>query len=159
MKKIYLGADHAGYKLKEKVKEFLKKQKIQFKDLGNLIYDKNDDYPDFALPVAEKVRKTKALGILICGSSFGMVITANKFKNVRAVAVNDPLNAKLARQHNNANILCLSGGDLLENKIKTLEFEKIKKIILSFITTTYQPITRHQRRLNKINKIEKQNLK
>ena len=159
MKKIYLGADHAGYKLKEKIKQFFIKQKIQFDDLGNLLYDKNDDYPDFALPVAQKVGETNALGILICGSSFGMVITANKFKNLRAVAVNDPRNAKLSRQHNNANILCLSGGDLLENKIKTLQFEKIKKIILSFINTNYRSVTRHQRRLNKIKKIEKQNLK
>ncbi len=159
MKKIYLGADHAGFKLKEQIKKYFVSQNIVFEDLGNLQYDKNDNYPEFASRVAQKVTKNSTLGILCCGSAFGMVIVANKFKNVRAVAVNNEMEAKLSRAHNNANILCLAGGDLLDNKIKTVNWQNIRKIIDAWLIPPTKVAQRHLKRQRQIKKIEQVNFK
>ena len=107
-RKIYLGADHAGFVLKEKVKRWLIEKKIAFEDLGNLVYDKEDDYPDFAEKVAKRVMQDGSKGILFCGSAEGIAIAANKVKGVRAVAVWDKKIAQLSREDNDANILCFA---------------------------------------------------
>ncbi len=146
---IYLGADHAGFKLKEQIKKYLQAQRIKFIDLGNLKLDKNDDYPDFGYKVAKKVAKNKdSKGILICGTSYGVCIVANKVKGIRAVSISTVKDAKLSREHNNANVLCLSGWNL--------KFDLAKKIIMVWLNTSFSQAKRHQRRINKIKKIEKE---
>lgn len=155
MKTIYLGADHAGFYLKEKVKQGLKKKKIPFQDLGNLNYDADDDYPDYAAKVSQKVVRQKSKGILFCGSAEGICIAANKINGVRAVAVWDARMAVQSRSHNDANILCLSGGGTLK-KINGLglPFDKAQKIILIWLKTPFSGAARHQRRIRKIKKLE-----
>ena len=156
MKKIYLGSDHAGFALKEKLKKWLEKEKIPFEDLGNLKYEKYDDYPDYAEKVGKQVVKTKSKGILFCGSAEGICIAANKVKGVRAVAVWDKQMAKQSRDHNDANILCLSGGGtLLKVKGMGLSFRKAKKIIKVWLDTPFSKAARHQKRIKKIKLLEK----
>ncbi len=146
MKKIYIGSDHAGFKLKEQIKKWLDSKKIKYEDVGALILDMKDDYPDFAIPLAEKVVKDKTKGILLCGSAEGVCIAANKVKGARAVNPSTVKLAKLSREHNDANILCLSGwfGDL----------GKSKKMITTFLNTSLSKESRHRRRVNKIKRYE-----
>ena len=99
---IYIGADHGGFKYKEKIKDFLKKSAIEFEDLGNAQFDPQDDFPIFAFRVAEKVVETKEKGILICTNGLGVTIAANKIKGTRAVLATTK---KAASNH--ANILML----------------------------------------------------
>ncbi len=146
MKKIYLGADHAGFALKEKVKKWLIKRKIAFEDLGNLVYNKDDDYPDFAEKVAKKVVKEHSEGILFCGSSEGICIAANKIRRVRAVAPSTVKLAELSRAHNDANVLCLSGWYTPLNLTK--------KIVTKFLSTPFSKGARHVRRIRKIKRLE-----
>src|SRR3989344_8411797 len=108
-KKIYLGSDHAGFKLKQKVEAWLHRKNIPYEDLGNRAYDPSDDYPDFAEIVAKRSVDEKSFGILICGSAQGMCIAANKIKGARAIVPYSLKEAKLSREHNHANIICLSG--------------------------------------------------
>ena len=146
---IYLGSDHGGYKLKQLIKKFLKDLEYEYEDLGNLKFDKDDDYPDYAFKVAEKVSENiKNKGILLCRSSGGMVIAANKVKGIKAVSVIDEKSVKHAIQHNNANIIALSGEWINENKAK--------KIVKLSLTTKFNNEERHVRRLKKINKYESQ---
>lgn len=144
---IYLGSDHGGFKFKEDLRIFLTKKGYEFKDLGNKEYDKDDDYPDFAFKVSKKVSEsTNNKGILLCRSSAGMVIAANKVKGIRAVSVFDIKSAKHSRLHNNANIIALSGDWL--NKTKMF------RIIEAFLKTEFSNEDRHVRRLEKIKKYE-----
>jgi RpiB/LacA/LacB family sugar-phosphate isomerase len=145
-KKIYIGSDHAGFKLKEQIKVWLKRKKIAYQDLGNHVLDVTDDYPDFADRVARKVVKEKTLGILLCGSAEGVCIAANKIKGARAVTPFSLKAARLAREHNDANIICLSGW--FEH------FYKTTKMLEAFLETPFSGGERHLRRLNKIRKIE-----
>ena len=147
MKKIYIGSDHAGFILKGSIKNYLKKKKYRFEDLGNLIYSKDDDYPDFAEKVAKKVAKEKTKGILVCGSSHGVCIAANKIKKIRAVSINNIKEAKESREHNDANILCISGWHLKE--------KEAEKIIEIWLKTKFSKVKRHKRRIEKIKKLEK----
>lgn len=155
-KKIYLGADHAGFALKEKVKLWLVGKKIAFEDLGNVVYDKDDDYPDFAEKVGRKVVQERARGILFCGSAEGIAIAANKVKGVRAVAVWEKKMAELSRKHNDANVLCLAGGGMLK-PIPGLSLGTAKEIISVWLRTSFSGEARHKRRIEKIKKIEKKN--
>ncbi len=143
---IYIGGDHAGFKLKERVKAYFKKKGIKFKDEGNVVLDVSDDYPDFGYKVAKKVKGNKK-GILFCGSSFGVCIVANKVKGIRAVSVSNEREAELSRLHNDANILCLPGWGM--------SFGKAKRIIDVWLKTEFSNEDRHVRRLNKIKKIDK----
>ena len=115
MKKIFIASDHAGYKLKELIKIYLKKKNIKFFDLGP-INDDRVDYPDFAHRVAKKVKTSKKhTGILVCGSGTGMNMVANKHKNIRAAQCFNLKSTKLSRLHNDANIITL-GSRLLTKK-------------------------------------------
>ena len=115
MKKIFISSDHAGFKLKEYIKIFLLKKKIDFQDLGPK-RDNNVDYPDYAHKVARKVKMNKNnVGILVCGSGTGMNIVANKHKNIRAAQCFNLKSTKLSRLHNDANIITL-GSRLLTKK-------------------------------------------
>lgn len=148
MKSVFLGADHRGFKLKEQFKPYLEKKGYLVHDLGAYTYDENDDYPDFAVAVAQAVVDAKhGVGILCCGSGQGMCIAANKIKGVRAVNVQSIADAKLSRQHLNSNILCLSGLELPQKKAFA--------IADTWLTTAFSEAARHNRRLKKIAKLEK----
>lgn len=140
---IYLGADHRGYPLKEKIKAWLESQKIKFEDLGASQLDPNDDYPDFAHAVASKVATTTdAFGILICGSGAGMDIVANRRRGVRSILGYDPYQVKMARANDDVNVLSLAADFISE--------EAAKKLILTFLKTPFSGEERHQRRIEKI---------
>lgn len=118
--KIAIAADHGGYELKEKIKIHLKERQIDFNDFGT--YSTTSvNYPDYAHLVCEAVTGGEfSLGILVCGTGIGMSIAANKHKGIRAACCADTYSARLTRQHNDANILCLGGrviGDALAQDI------------------------------------------
>ncbi len=150
MQIIYLGADHGGFALKEKIKKWLIKSGYRCVDLGNAKFEPTDDYPDFAFKVGEAVSQNpNALGILICRSGAGMVIAANKVKGVRAAAAFDQKSAKHSRRHNNTNVLVLSGD--------WFSYPKAKKIVAVWLKTNFSGEERHQRRLLKISQYENKN--
>lgn len=142
---IYLGADHVGYKLKGQIKKYLEKTN-NVSDQGALKFQKNDDYPDYAAKVAKKVA-AGGRGILFCGSSHGVCIAANKVRGARAVAVSNVRDAKLTREHNDANILCLSSWKLKDSAAK--------KIVDVWLKTEFSGEERHLRRVKKIIKLER----
>jgi len=149
---LYLGADHRGYQLKEELKAYLKEKNILFEDLGNRSYDENDDYPDFAQKVAEKIsHEPENLGLLICGSGLGMTTVANKFKNVRAALCFSSFLAEKARNDNWSNILCLAA-DLTDT-------QTAKRILDAWLKTPFGQDLKYQRRQDKIKNIENNNFK
>lgn len=141
MPKIAIGADHAGFELKEKVREWLTRSGFEYKDFGTYTAE-SADYPDFAHPVASAVEKKEFdLGILICGSGNGVCITANKHQGIRAaLAWNEEL-ASLARQHNDANVLCLPA--------RYISSDLAMKITDKFLSSSFEG-GRHDRRVKKI---------
>ena len=151
---IIVGADHAGFKLKEKIKQFLKRRGHTVYDVGNRRYDMNDDYPDFAVALGKNVVRSKSKGILFCGSAEGICIAANKVKGIRAVAVWNVMNARLSKSHNDANVLCLSGGDMLK-PMGGLPEKKAQKIIVTWLATPFSGEERHVRRITKIEQFER----
>ena len=142
MKKIFVSSDHAGFALKKKVLNFLKKKKLSFQDLGPFS-DKSVDYPLYAHKLAKNVKKNKRnVGILICGSGTGMNIAANKHRNIRAAQCFSLKSTKLSRLHNDANIITL--GSRLISKKNALKFVDI------FLNTKFEG-GRHLKRIKKIN--------
>src|SRR3989339_1789763 len=110
--KIAIGSDHAGFKMKEIVKAYLKRKKIEFKDFG-AYSEESVDYPDIGFPLAKAVAKGEfERGILICGSGVGVTIVANKVKGIRAVNAYDTYIAKQSREHGDCNVLTLAGRKL-----------------------------------------------
>ncbi|MBU2051603.1 RpiB/LacA/LacB family sugar-phosphate isomerase [Patescibacteria group bacterium] len=146
--KIFLGADHRGFKLKEAVKTWLEEQKEKVVDLGNNHLDPNDDFVDFGAKVAEKVSAGEGMGIVVCGSG-GMAMVANKFKGVRAVEAWNEAAARHAREHDDANILMLPADFVDEAGAKT--------IVTAWLKTQTLVDDKHQRRLNKLKQIEERN--
>lgn len=146
---IYIGADHAGFKLKEKVIPYLQKLGYLVKDFGNWHYQKEDDFTDFAYPVATAVVKTKNPGLLICGTGQGMCVAANKVKGIRAYYVYDKNTAEHAAKHGQANIICF--GKMNEKKAQVL--------IKTWLTTKFSKKKKYFRRINKLKKIEAGNFK
>ena len=141
MKKIFISSDHAGYKLKEQIKDYLSRKKIKFKDLGPS-NDASVDYPIYAHKVAREVKKNKNnIGILVCGSGTGMNITANKHKNIRAALCYDTKSTKLSRLHNNANVMTI-GSRLIKKNVAL-------KCVNIFLKTNFDG-GRHLRRVKKI---------
>ena len=141
MKKIVIASDHAGYSLKEYVKKFLFKKKLKISDVGT--YNKDSvDYPVYAHKLSEKIKKNqKSIGILICGSGQGMIMAANKHKNIRAALCYNEKSTKLSRLHNDANVMTL--GSRLISKKKAL------KLLNIFLNTKFEG-GRHKRRIKKI---------
>ncbi len=141
MKKIFISSDHAGFKLKETIKDYLNNKKFNFEDLGPMD-DSSVDYPDYAHKVAKKVKLNKSnIGILVCGSGTGMNIAANKHKNVRAAQCFNIKSTKLSRLHNDANIITL--GSRLISKKNAIRFISI------FLNTKFDG-GRHLKRIKKI---------
>lgn len=158
--KIFIGADHAGYKLKESIKRWLEHGGYHCEDVGNLSFDSSDDYPDYSYRVAAAVTlNPTARGIMICGSSFGACIVANKVRGIRAVSVHSVKEAKLSRQHNDANVLCLAGGGLKEGGHGIgLPLSLAKKVVAAWLNEPFSRAERHHRRVNQIRAIERKNL-
>lgn len=146
---IYLATDHAGFELKEKIKQFLEKEGVEFKDFGALEYDKNDDYTDFIPLAAEAISKNPSdKAIILGGSGQGEAIVANKYPGVRAAVYygNVKEMPSLTRLHNDSNILSL-GARFLE------ESEALEAVKL-FLETDFTGEERHIRRINKIKELE-----
>lgn len=143
--RVALGADHAGYKLKEDVKRLLDDRHIQYKDFGTQS-EESVDYPDFAAQVGRSVASGAFdFGILVCGTGVGMAIAANKISGVRAAPVVELESTKLSRQHNNANVLAI--GARVTPKDRALD------IVSTFLDTPFEG-GRHQRRIEKIASLE-----
>lgn len=138
---ISIGSDHAGFKLKEELKLFISSLNIQCKDCGTFSED-SVDYPDFGHAVANDILNKQAdLGIVICGSGNGINIAANKHKGIRSALCWSEEIAKLARLHNDANILALPG--------RFIDVEEAKRAVKVFIETPFEG-GRHKNRINKI---------
>jgi ribose 5-phosphate isomerase B len=141
---IYIGADHAGFALKQKLVDELKRLGFEPVDVGPKALDPQDDFPDFAKPVAEAVSKGKApRGVLTCGTGLGMSYTANRFPKVRAAVAWTPEIAELARKHNDANVLVLPA--------RFVSPEQGMEILHRWLETGFEG-GRHQRRVDKIEK-------
>lgn len=144
--KVYLGSDHAGYVLKDQLKEHLSKGAHEVLDLGVFNAEVKVDYPDLAREVGEKVRENgNSLGILVCGTGIGVAIAANKLKGIRAANVHDVTEARYARLHNDANVLTVGA--------RTLGPETAKEMADVFLSTVFEG-GRHEERVKKITAIE-----
>jgi ribose 5-phosphate isomerase B len=148
---IYLGTDHGGFELKESLKSFLKNDGYDVVDCGAFEHVADDDYPDFAAVVAEKMSRAldQGRGILICRSGFGMDITANKFPGIRAALPMSTDHAYQARHDDDVNVLCFAA-DFMDAPTA----EKITKV---FLSTPFAKEERYARRLQKIANIEEGN--
>lgn len=145
-KKIAVGADHAGFELKEKIKKVLEELGYQVVDFGTNSTD-SVDYPLIAKDLAKSVaHKNPPKGILVCGTGIGMSIAANKIKGIIAAHCTDIETAKLARLHNNSNILTLGG--------RTTGYELAKEIVKAWLETDFEG-GRHQRRVQEIRDLER----
>ncbi|MFW5789855.1 MAG: ribose 5-phosphate isomerase B [Bacillota bacterium] len=144
---IAIGSDHAGFNMKKDIKEWLLDEGYQVKDFGT---DNQDsvDYPDFAEKTAKNVATGDSeVGILICGTGIGMAISANKVKGIRAARCQDSYSARMARAHNNANILTFGS--------RVIGIELAKDVVETYLNASYAG-GRHQRRVDKIDNIEKE---
>ena len=148
--KVYLATDHAGFQLKEKIKQYLQEQNYQVEDFGAYSFNPNDDYPNFIAKVGEAIKNSpESFGIIFGKSGAGEEIVANKFKNVRAVLGFSKDNVQLSRIHNNANVLSL--GSQFE------DFTAAKELVEIFLKTPFSNDPRHARRIEEITKIEDKN--
>jgi ribose 5-phosphate isomerase B len=146
---IYIGSDHAGYELKEKLKIYIKELGYEIEDKGAFSLNIDDDYPDFIIPVAKSVSSnTNSFGIILGGSGEGEAILANKIDGIRATEYygGNPDIVKLGREHNDANILSLGARFTKE--------EEAKEAVKIFLETKFSGDERHVRRLNEIKEEE-----
>lgn len=148
--RVALAADHAGFQLKEKIKEFLQKKNIPYQDFG-AHNEQRTDFVDWGVRAIEQIiRGDFERGILVCGTGLGMNIIANKFSGIRATPCYNIYTARMAREHNNSNVLTLGG--------RVTGTNLAKEIVKVWLTAKFQG-ERHQRRLNKIKQIEERNFK
>ena len=147
--KVFLGADHRGFELKEKLKKYIAELDYGVEDYGAFLHDKNDDYPDFARKVAESVANDpeRSRGVLVCGSGVGVAIAANKINDIRAGTAINAEQIKDSVSDEDTNILAISADYISE--------DQAKKIAKSFLETKFSGEERHIRRINKIKKLEK----
>jgi len=149
--KIVIASDHGGFAYKNILLPIIREQGYDITDLG-AFDDTASDYPDFAKLVADAIENGKAgKGILICGSGVGVSVAANKFKGIRAGVCHDTYSAHQSVEHDDANVLCIGE--------RVIGIELAKEIVLSFLAATFSFAERHQRRLDKIKVIEKDNFK
>ena len=141
--KVGIGADHGGYEMKEKLYILLGANGHQVVDFGNLRYDRNDDYPDFAIPLARAVAAgVVERGVLLCGSGIGASIAANKIDGVRAAVCHEHFSARQGVQDDDMNVLCLGG--------RTTGIAVAWDCVKSFLTAKFTGSERHLRRLAKV---------
>jgi ribose 5-phosphate isomerase B len=146
--RIAIGADHAGFRVKERVKRFLAEQGYAVDDLGTHS-EESVDYPDYARRVAEAVAAGRAQsGVLICGTGIGMAMTANKVPGIRAAVAHDKHTAHLAREHNDANVLTFGA--------RVVSEDSALEIVREFLRTAFAG-GRHQRRVDKISELDQAN--
>lgn len=146
--KVAIASDHGGFELKDSMVEYIKSLGNEVMDLGTNSAD-SVDYPDYAKKVCEEIQQGNSdLGILICGTGIGMSLAANKFEGIRAACVSDVYSAKMSRNHNNANVLCIGA--------RVIGDEVAKLIIKTFLENEFEA-GRHQRRVDKIMAFEKEN--
>ena len=139
--KVAIGGDHAGFEYKQQLIAFLEEGGFQVKDFGPKT-DESVDYPDHVHPLATAVgNEEQDLGILLCGSANGVAITANKHEKIRAAIAWEVELAELARQHNNANVICIPA--------RFISYDQAEKIVKAFLTTEFEG-GRHERRVSKI---------
>lgn len=144
--RVLIGSDHAGYEQKERIKAHLEQRGLDVTDAGTFSADESVDYPDFALKVARGVAKGEAdRGVLVCGTGIGVAIAANKVHGIRAANVTDPEFARLARQHNDANVVTVSG--------RFVPVQVNTEIVDAFLDTAFEG-GRHADRIAKITAAE-----
>lgn len=142
--RIALGSDHAGFKLKENVKDYLKGEGHEVLDVG-CDNEERCDYPDYAAQVAKTVSQGKAeCGVLVCGSGIGMCMSANKMKGIRAAVLRTEADARLSREHNDANVACLGS--------RITKPDDAQKLLDTFLNTSFEG-GRHIARLAKVEKL------
>ena len=145
---LAVGADHAGYDLKELVIPWLRSLGHEIIDLGAYQLDPDDDYPDFAAAVAEAVNSGKAArGLVICGSGVGASISANKVPGIRACLCHDTYTGHQGVEHDDMNVICMGA--------RVIGLELCKEILTAFLSASFIPEPRFQRRLDKLNEMEK----
>lgn len=149
---MFIASDHAGFNLKEKVKNILEKLSIEYEDLGTYS-DERTDYNIYAEKLAKRIQNENGKGILICKSGHGMVITANKFKGVYASIFNSPESVNLGVGDDNINVCVLSSLDISDDLMK------LEKIILMFVNTKFKANDRYLKRFNELKEIEKREMK
>ncbi len=139
---VYIGSDHGGFKLKEVLKNWMESEGLEFTDLG-CFSEESVDYPEIAHEVCEKVNSDPASrGVLVCGTGLGMSMVANKFKGVRAAMCTNEFMAQMAREHNNAQVICMGG--------RVSDEETSRKMLSMFLKTDFSGEDRHKRRISKI---------
>ena len=146
--RLAVSADHAGFELKGQVVPWLKSLGHEVLDLGAHALNPDDDYPDFAAAVARSLTANEAeRGVLFCGSGVGACITANKVKGVRACLCHDTYTARQGVEHDAMNVLCVGG--------RVLGLDQAKEVLSAFLEANFLTDTRFQRRLDKLNEVER----
>lgn len=146
MKKVLIASDHAGFDLKNQLSNFLIDKGWQIEDVGPKEYNQEDDYPDFATPLAQKVSIEGGKGIVLCANGQGVCIVANKIKGIRAVTATSIEMAKTTREDDDANVLCLPA--------KFLNNDEAKAIVKTWLETSFSGAERHKRRIKKVMDLE-----
>jgi len=150
--KVYIASDHGGYYLKEELKRYLERKGHKVRDFGNEKFDKGDDYTDFVIPLSEEIsRDTRAFGIVLGRSGVGEAIAANKVRGVYAAACTSERMARRAREHNGANVISMGAEYVTPTTAK--------KMVDSFLKTSFSTAIRHGRRVEKIKKYESSHIK
>lgn len=145
--KIFIGADHRGFELKEKLRSWLNEEGHEVEDCGAHEYEEGDDFIEFAKDTTEKTLATnESRGILLCGSGAGVEITANKIRGARCSLGQSPEQIAKARNADDINVLAIASD--------FIDFDNAKKIVKSFLETPYDPAERHERRISKIGELE-----
>ena len=145
--KVFVGADYRGFELKGRLVEFLLAKDYEVVDEGAYEYHEGDDFNDPAIAVAKAVREEPGTkGILICDSAHGVTIQANRFKGIRAAHCGSPESAILAREHDDANVLCMS--------THFIDEDEMQKIVLGFLETDFNNLERRVRRINRLDERE-----
>lgn len=145
--KVGVGADHGGFEMKQQLIDLLVKDGYEVVDFGNKVYDTNDDYPDFAIPLARAVAKGDVeRGILLCGSGVGASVAANKVVGVRAALCHDDFSARQGVEDDNMNVLCFGG--------RTTGLAVAWDCTRNFLGATFSAAERHCRRLAKVQMLE-----
>ena len=144
---LFVGADYRGLEMKKSLLKFLASKDYEVTDVGAYSYHEGDDFNDPAIAVARAVRREhEAMGILICDSAHGVTMQANRFKGVRAAHCESAESAKLAREHDDANVLCLSAHFMDE--------AKMRETVTAFLTTKFESLERRARRINRLDERE-----
>jgi len=146
MASLIIGSDHRGFNLKEKIKEWLISQNYQIEDISNKTINPDDNYPDFAIKLGEKVVQNNIKGILFCANGVGVNIAVNKVKGVRASICFNEKQTRTGRNDDDLNVLCIASD--------FLSFEECQQIINAFLTTVFSPEERYIRRINIIKQYE-----